>query len=104
MFAKGITMQPLCTADEQCLNFFPDMGFRPAVHVVQRDQYEDQIRIIPESLSLIKVDPCLSWFVALFLLRHHQLEGLGQAGPAEDMPFPEALSPVPVRSGRGSAA
>ncbi len=57
MFAKGITMQPLCTADEQCLNFFPDMGFRPAVHGVQRDQYGDQIRIIPESLSLIKVDP-----------------------------------------------
>lgn len=39
-------MQPLCTVDEQCLHFFPDMGFRPAVHVVQRDQYGDRLTLV----------------------------------------------------------
>ena len=39
-------MQPLCTSEEQCLYFFPHMGFRPAVHVVQRDQYGDRMTLV----------------------------------------------------------
>lgn len=39
-------MQPLCTADEQCLHFFPGMGFRPAIHVMQRDQYGDSLMLV----------------------------------------------------------
>ena len=34
-------MQKLCANEDSCLHFFPGMGFRPAVHVVQRDQYGD---------------------------------------------------------------
>ena len=39
-------MQPVCAADDQCLYFFPNMGFRPAVHVVQRDQYGDHLTLV----------------------------------------------------------
>ncbi|WEF25285.1 hypothetical protein [Paracoccus sp. S3-43] len=39
-------MQPRCTVDDQCLYFFPSMGFRPAVHVVQRDQYGDRMALV----------------------------------------------------------
>lgn len=39
-------MQPLCTSEEQCLYFFPHMGFRPAVHAVQRDQYGDRLTLV----------------------------------------------------------
>lgn len=39
-------MPPLCSADDQCLNFFPGMGFRPAVHAVQRDQYGEHLTLV----------------------------------------------------------
>lgn len=34
-------MQNFCTHEDSCLHFFQGMGFRPAVHVIQRDQYGD---------------------------------------------------------------
>lgn len=39
-------MQPLCTVEDQCLFFFPGIGFRPAIHVVQRDQYGDRLTLV----------------------------------------------------------
>lgn len=39
-------MQSLCTNESPCLYFFPGMGFRPAVHVVQRDQYGDHMALV----------------------------------------------------------
>ena len=39
-------MQSLCADDRPCLHFFPGMGFRPAVHVLQRDQYGDRLVLV----------------------------------------------------------
>ncbi|MGN7869156.1 hypothetical protein [Paracoccus sp. 22332] len=39
-------MQPHFTVENQCLYFFPNIGFRPAVHVVQRDQYGDHMTLV----------------------------------------------------------
>lgn len=36
-----MTEQPLCSAEQPCLSFFPGMGFRPAAWTMQRDQYGD---------------------------------------------------------------
>lgn len=35
-------MRKFCTQEDSCLHFFQGMGFRPAVHVIQRDQYGDR--------------------------------------------------------------
>ena len=39
-------MSDLCSEANPCLYFFPGMGYRPAVHAVQRDQYGDRIILV----------------------------------------------------------
>jgi hypothetical protein len=39
-------MKNLCTNENSCLYFFTGMGFRPAVHTVERDQYGDHMVLV----------------------------------------------------------
>lgn len=39
-------MKNLCTNENSCLYFFTGMGFRPAVHAVERDQYGDHMVLV----------------------------------------------------------
>lgn len=39
-------MQTFCAQEESCIHFFPGMGYRPAVEVVQRDQYGDHAMLV----------------------------------------------------------
>lgn len=39
-------MQTFCAQEDSCIHFFPGMGYRPAVQVVQRDQYGDHAILV----------------------------------------------------------
>lgn len=107
-------MTPLCSAEEQCLHFFPGMGFRPAVHEVQRNQYGDRMTLVVGDDSPVqgKIPPGTSNFAlpvdvyAPLLGRDGgvltaALGGPG-AGPSGAVPF--GAVPVPIWTGGGGSS
>lgn len=60
-------MQQVCNAQDDCIHFFPGIGYRPAQQVTQRDQYGDKsILIVGKDTPLEgKYTPAINSYDAL---------------------------------------
>lgn len=97
-------MQNLCTDEDPCLYFFPGMGYRPAVHTIQRDQYGDRIALVVGDDSPIDGKVSAAYEILEFpVLPDAVLAGMPSILPSFAQPTTPGSSAVPDYSFSGFA-